>query len=100
MNPQTDVFQRDPIREAFEDFHAAHPEVFEYLSNVARSLLRAGRDRISMKQVWEVARYRMDIAGKPYKLNNNYTSLYARALIAAYPELGDVIETRTRKGAA
>jgi len=37
--------------------------------------------------------------GEDLKLNNSYTAIYARLLLARCPELAEVIETRERRSA-
>jgi len=90
---------RRPIEERFREFDAKFPEVRAELRRLAMQLLAEGRRRISINQLFEVARYnlrsRTDIAdGEGLRLNNSYRALMSRALIADVPALGAVIETR------
>ena len=86
------------IEVAFWNFHTNHPEVYEGLVRLAYQAVNAGRERIGIKMLFEVLRWEWIITGLPdaseeFKLNNNYTSRYAR-LIMEEPGLGDVFETR------
>jgi hypothetical protein len=56
-----------------------------------------------MKMLWETCRY-FTILGaslddEPFRLNNNFTSRYARLLADQEPELADVFETRRLRSA-
>ena len=87
------------IDEKFWAFHAAHPEVYDELVRLARMGVVAGRHRLGIKQLFEVLRWNRTIQGLPdddeeFKLNNSYTSRYARLIMAQEPGLGDVFETR------
>lgn len=93
--------KRSSIDDRFEMFCAANPHVFAELLRLARARLDRGETFISAKALWEELRVSLakieDGAYSKYKLNNSYTALYARALIAAEPKLAGVIKTRTRK---
>lgn len=87
------------LDEAFEAFHAEHPHVYARLHTLAMGLVAAGHRRIGVKMLWETLRYHTmleapDPSGAGWKLNNSYTSRYARLLLANEPLLADVIETR------
>jgi hypothetical protein len=60
---------------------------------------RAGHHHCGMKMLWEALRYQsaLQTRGEPYKLNNNYTALYARMLMENEPELRGFFETRERR---
>jgi len=91
--------RRGTIDERFAEFHASNPQVYRNLVALAHRAFAAGRDRLGMKQLWEVLRweYALGTTGDTYKLNNDYTALYARLLAANEPELAHVFETRARK---
>ncbi len=82
----------------FADFHTANPEVYESIVNLCRKVLAKGRNRWSMKGVWEVMRY-MDLrrngyGNETYKLNNSYPSRYARLVMRQEADLHGFFETR------
>ncbi len=94
------------IREAFTDFRLAHPEVERELVKLARlaKMRRPDQPVPGMKCLWEVLRWTFwlrDSAdrGEPFKLNNNYTALYARRIMELYPDLRGAWETRKRSAA-
>ena len=79
------------IQEAFENFHSLNPWVADELRRMALDLVRAGHQRIGLKMLFEVLRWRYmrgtTDPGSEFKLNNNYASRYARLLEATTPEL-------------
>ena len=113
MGEQLDIFAAAPIAteatrttqprkptldERWADFHAANPHVFNELLKLARARRDRGETRIGVKALWEELRSWLQVTGgDTYKLNNDYTSLYARALIDADTSLAPLIEIRSRK---
>ena len=87
------------LAERFEAFHAANPHVLAEMLRLARARLGRGETRIGVKALWEELRSTLEVqdGGDAYKLNNNYTALYARKLIEVCPELADAIEIRQRR---
>ncbi len=87
------------IQNQFEQFHHKHPNVLHELARLAWQAKNQGRTKIGMKQLFEVLRWERMIAGLPdegeaFKLNNNYTSRYARLIMARYPDLEGMFDTR------
>lgn len=86
------------IDDAFEAFHDANPWVYNSLVHLARELTAAGRTRIGMKMLFEVLRWQWSLRTTDptvdFKLNNNYTSRYARLIMDHEPDLMGVFETR------
>lgn len=86
----------ESLDQRFASFHAANPWVLEALEQLTREYLRGGARRVSVKMLTEVLRYkRGSTVGDTYKLNNSYTSRYARLLIQGHPEWDGLFETRT-----
>lgn len=87
------------IEENFEIFHRHNPHIYRLLREMALDYKRAGHRHCGMKMLWEALRYSsgLQTRGEPYKLNNNYTALYARKLMADEPELAGFFETRERR---
>ncbi len=81
------------------EFHHANPHVMNALLRLARARLDRGERRIGVKALWEELRSELAVSRPEgaFKLNNNYTAVYARKLIELEPRLATVIETRTRK---
>lgn len=84
------------LDERFEDFHAEHPWVYEALERLTVQWVAAGGGRIGVKALFEQLRWLAPqiTDGKPFQLNNNFTSRYARLLRAGHPEWRDVFELR------
>lgn len=91
--------RRDRITVAFQAFHREHPEVYDLVVQLTREAVRAGRQKVGMKMVWERARwdYYIRPSDDTFKLNNNYTALYARLIMKQEPDLKGVFELRARK---
>lgn len=87
-----------PIWERYQAFIKANPHVLTEALHLARARLAAGEKRIGAKALWEELRRSIKVKKLgSYKLNNDYTALLARDLIAADPRLERVIELRERK---
>lgn len=102
--PQTvapDVDRDASIQERFEAFHAANPHVYERLVRLALQLKRQGRQHFGIKALIEFLRfsYALQTTGEPYKLDNRFSSRYARYIMETVPELDGFFETRELKAA-
>lgn len=89
--------RQDGIQARFEAFHVKHPEVYLELVSIARRLKSKGRTHYSMDSLLHVVRYHRDIEGTEeggYKLNNDFTSRYARLVMETEPDLVGFFETR------
>ncbi len=74
----------------FVAFHDANPHVLDALIGLCLDARERGMRRWSTKGAFEVLRYAsIETAGDDdFKLNNNYTALYARLIAAVEPRLG------------
>lgn len=69
--------------ERFEEYHAANPIVYDTLRQLAREWVAAhGRRKVGIRMLWETARWQiiMHTNDTEYKMNDHYTSYYARLL--------------------
>jgi hypothetical protein len=85
------------IEEQFRRFHAENPHVYRELVRLARQARAAGAERLGMKQLFEVLRWEHQVRTSDwtgFRLNNNYTSYYARQIMDQEPDLRGVFETR------
>jgi len=91
--------QPDAIEAQYEEFHAEHPEVFEWLVDMARKAKARGHGRYGIAGLFESLRWHRMIekGDREFKLNNNLRAIYARRIMEAYPELDGFFETRTRR---
>lgn len=90
------------IQARFEEFDRLNPQVRAKLVEMARELVRNGHKKIGMAMLYEVLRWHYLKAIGPvtadssgYKLNDNYTSRYARKIMETCDDLKAVFETRT-----
>ncbi|MFE4059938.1 hypothetical protein ACFXP3_27210 [Streptomyces sp. NPDC059096] len=86
---------RPTITEQFAAFDAQHPWVYRALVQLVEQRLGMGAQRVGMKALFEALRWRHPYGVKG--LNNNYTALYARRLIAEQPQWASAIEVRRRR---
>uniref|UniRef100_A0AAU2V704 Uncharacterized protein n=1 Tax=Streptomyces sp. NBC_00003 TaxID=2903608 RepID=A0AAU2V704_9ACTN len=88
--------ERPSLDELFDSFHAENPWVCEALEELTSEWLEAGGGRVGMKALFERLRWQMGIQtnGRPFKLNNNFTSRYTRLLCARHPEWNTAFEVR------
>ena len=87
----------DSMQARFEAFSAAHPEVLEHLRRLTAEWVAAGKGRFGIRMAWEVMRWQMSLGSTDpgeYRLNNNYTSRYARILAAEFPGVFELREVR------
>ena len=96
----------DPIDEAFVDFHHRNPHVYRLLVKLAREWKAAGHRKCSMKMLFELVRWDEGIrtaTDDGLKLNNSFTSRYARLIAGNEPDLADLFVARSlahERGAA
>lgn len=99
--PCFDIRDPDRIERDFWAFHIANPHVYAELREHALALRHRGRSHYGIKALFEVVRFHraLDTTDKcsEWKLNNSYTALYARLLMANEPELRDFFRTRVRR---
>ena len=88
------------LEDRFNDFHAANPHVLRALRSLALQMRRSGRKRFGIKGLFEVLRWNYALQTRnpltDFKLNNSFTSFYAR-LLNMDPELAGMFETRTQR---
>jgi hypothetical protein len=89
----------DPIQRRFEDFHAKHPEVYAKIVELARFVKSRGRKQYGIKSLFEQVRWHFTFEAllvdpDEFKLNNNYTSRYARLIMERESDLKGFFLTR------
>lgn len=83
--------------ERFIAFHKENPWVYKKLTDLAREMRASGHQRIGMKMLFEVVRWTSAVRSGPksgWKLNNNFTQLYSRLIMAQEGDLRGAFETR------
>tara|TARA_R110002020_G_scaffold167780_7_gene356291 strand:- start:3177 stop:3545 length:369 start_codon:yes stop_codon:yes gene_type:complete len=88
------------IEGAFDSFHRANPGVYELFKRFALEAHEQGRQRVGAKMIWERIRWycQVETTETAPKLNNNYTSRYARLFLLDRPDLEHLFETRRLRG--
>ena len=92
---QVTLFE-DPLDEQFRTFHHENPRVYERLVELAREWKRAGHAKCSIDMLFHLLRWDEGIRtrGDQFVLNSNYTSRYARLIMANEPDLDGLFNLR------
>lgn len=86
-----------PLQQRFDLWVREHPEVVDALGRQALAAVAAGATRLSMKSLFELARYSAHhtVRGSErWRLDNSFTAPLARLLMAKHPRLRGVFEVR------
>ncbi len=98
MNYQTQTGKT--IDEAFTGFHQQNPDVYTFFKRFAFDWLATGATKISSKQIIGRIRWHVEVESRlnkepgDFKINDAFTSRYARLFIRDYPEFEHHFETR------
>lgn len=95
MSRQLRPVPKDNIQVAFEKFHAANPEVYRKLVNLARTV-KVTHDTYGIESLFARLRWHFEFetTGDYFKLNNNFRSRYARLVMEQEPDLKGFFRTR------
>lgn len=90
---------RPTIGERFEQLLLERPELYDLMVKLARDVKARGKERYSMKAIFERARwhYIIDRGDDDFCLNNDFTSHFARLIMEREPDLKGFFETRRLK---
>ena len=90
----------DAIEIAFNKYHSEHPEVYSNLVALTYEWKNHGGVRLGMKTLYERLRWEWHVGNikddAGFKLNNNFTALYARKIMDENPDLRGMFELRER----
>lgn len=96
--PERHVDTTRSIQERFEAFHEANPDVYDELVRYTREMLATGRRAFGIEMPYGKLRWERNIRtsdpSSTFKLNDHYTSRYARLIMRREPDLEGVFETR------
>lgn len=83
------------IQYRFEAFDKANPEVYNHFKKFTFEVIRL-RKKIGAKAVMERVRWEVVLTtkGSSFKINNTFTSRYARKFSEEYPEHASLFATR------
>jgi hypothetical protein len=84
------------IQQRFEQFHQAHPSVFELFTAFATQKLLEGHTRYSADAILHRVRWEMEGQWQEsgFKINNDFSSRYARLLSRTDERFADFFEFR------
>lgn len=84
------------IDDGFDEFHGNNPYVYKRFCAIAMQMIGVGRERYSSKTILCVIRYESDQtqSSDGYKINDAFTSRYARKFIEDHPEHRDFFSLR------
>ena len=87
------------IQDRFEEFHRDNPRVYQLLVRFALEAKRAGFQRYSIDCIYHRVRWHVHIETNDpdFKLNDHFTSRYARKIMAEIEELSEFFEIRELK---
>jgi len=89
------------IEDRFQQYRAAHPEVYPALVQYAREAKAAGV-KVGMKAIWERVRWEMRVhrrKDEDYLMDNNFTAHYSREIMKHEADLAGFFETRKLRAA-
>jgi hypothetical protein len=84
----------------FVAFHRGNPHVYERIVNLARAAVDRGAAKLGMKQLFEVLLWEVSMRTRDwteFKLNNNYTSYYARLVMHREADLAGIFDVRQQR---
>jgi hypothetical protein len=93
----------ETLAQKFWEFEKANPHVYKGLVVLARKAQARGIEQYSVDALFHVLRWEMAVETSrdededPFRLNNNYTSFYARLIMDREPDLKGFFELRVRK---
>jgi hypothetical protein len=85
------------IDQRFAEFHKANPHIYRKLVNLAREVKGAGHTHCSIDFLMHRLRWYHHVELKstePFKLNDQFSSRYARAIMLMEPDLCDFFQVR------
>lgn len=87
------------ITDRFFEFHATNPMVYEFFCQFALRAI-AQRRKVGAKALVERIRWELNFeiqSDDEFKINNDFTSRYARKFVSDFPEYEKFIEIRQLK---
>lgn len=85
-------------KKKFVEYHLANPEIWKEFEALALKLIEGGVNHYGAKCIMEVIRYHRTVNTKgKFKIDNDFTALYARQFARKYPQHKDFFEFRGEK---
>jgi flagellar motor component MotA len=86
------------IEDRFREFHENNPQVYTSLVELAQEARERGVRRLGIELLWARLRWHylveVEQGNEPFKLNDHFTSRYARLIIDNEADLADLFEIR------
>ena len=88
--------QRDSIQLQFDRFHSENPHVLNILVHLGHKAMERGKRHYGMHALMQIARWEIEMTttDRDFKINNNYSSRYARLIVEQYPEFEGFFQMR------
>ncbi len=86
--------------EKFCAYHQENPQVYEEFKKFTYKTIKKGFKNYSAKGIFELIRWHSGVSANGedgFKVNNNYTSFYARLFEKQHPDQKDYFRKRTSK---
>ena len=97
LDVRRNLYDSRAIDVRFKQWHDENPEIYSNLVRLCRELKAAGRDHYSLDALFHRLRWYYHVEKRedePFKLNDHFTSRYARLIMRQESDLGDFFETR------
>lgn len=97
------LWAQDEIGRKWWAVHQAQPAIGREFVRLAREWRQHNpTSRVGSKAILEVLRWNTQVGvvpheGEPYRINSNWSALYARWAMSTYPDLEGAFEVRERK---
>jgi len=79
----------------FSEYDQQNPKIWEYFKKYSFEAKKKGLTHYGAKSIFEIIRWHSNLYGNDgFKLNNNYTSMYARKMIKEHPEFKGFFKLR------
>lgn len=90
------------LRERFEAFHAANPQVYKAIASIARELKARGWQKVGISFIYERLRWlgSLRTKGEEYRLPNNHRAFYARKIMEHEADLAGFFTVSLQRSAA
>ena len=88
------------LEKKFWEYHRSNPHVFELFKKYAQEIRDSGFRHYGSKSIFERVRWHLDVETldpEGFKMNNNYSSRYARLLMFEDPTFEGFFRNRTLK---
>lgn len=85
------------IDERFAEFDALHPQIYTEFVKQTMKMINRGFKAYSADTICHIIRFHTDLDGRdtePFKINNDYTSRYARKFMNQFPKHEGFFRTR------